>query len=81
MAKRWKNRPEGSTWGDWGEDDQLGRLNLLTQERIKAAVAEVRDGRSFCLSLDRKSTRLNSSYVVNPYAVFCFKQNRPTSLP
>ena len=51
MAKRWKNRPEGSTWGDWGEDDQLGRLNLLTPERIKAAVAEVRDGRSFCLSL------------------------------
>ena len=51
MTKRWKNRPEGSTWGDWGEDDQLGRLNLLTPERIKAAVAEVRDGRSFCLSL------------------------------
>jgi len=27
---RWKNRPEGSTWGDFGPDDQLGRLNLLT---------------------------------------------------
>ena len=24
--KRWKHRPEGSTWGDWGDDDQLGRL-------------------------------------------------------
>ena len=29
--KRWKRRPEGSTWGDWGDDDQLGRLNLLTR--------------------------------------------------
>ena len=37
MTKRWVNRPEGSTWGDWGDDDQLGRVNLLTAERIKAA--------------------------------------------
>src|SRR5476651_1868367 len=28
--KRWKHRPEGSTWGDWGDDDQLGRLNLIS---------------------------------------------------
>src|SRR5256885_1887891 len=26
---------------------------------------------------DRKSTRLNSSHLVNPYAVFCFKEPRP----
>ena len=51
MTKRWVNRPEGSTWGDWGEDDQLGRVNLLTPEKVKAAVSEVQDGRSFCLSL------------------------------
>ncbi len=51
MGKRWKNRPEGSTWGDFGEDDQKGRLNLLTPERVRRAAAEVRDGLSFCLSL------------------------------
>jgi hypothetical protein len=45
------NRPEGSTWGDWGEDDQLGRLNLLTAEKVRQGVAEVREGRTFCLSL------------------------------
>ena len=44
MTKRWKNRPEGSTWGDWGEDDQKGRMNLLTPERVKAAVGEVTEG-------------------------------------
>ena len=34
---RWKQRPEGSNWGDYGPDDQLGRLNLLTeaQERLQ----------------------------------------------
>ncbi|MDX1433028.1 MAG: cyclase family protein [Gammaproteobacteria bacterium] len=51
MKKRWRNRPEGSNWGDFGVDDQLGRLNLLSPEKVKQGVAEVRDGRSFCLSL------------------------------
>ena len=50
-SPRWKRRPEGSTWGDWGPDDQLGRLNLLTPERVKRAVAEVQAGLAFCLSL------------------------------
>ena len=48
---RWKQRPEHSNWGEFGPDDQIGRLNLITDERRLAAVAEVRDGRAFCLSL------------------------------
>ncbi|CAN7739763.1 cyclase family protein [Pseudorhodoferax sp. LjRoot39] len=48
---RWKQRPPGSTWGDFGPDDQLGRLNLLTAEKVRQGVAEVREGRSFALSL------------------------------
>jgi len=51
MAKRWKNRPDGSNWGDFGADDQLGRMNLLTPERRLAVFKEVRDGKVFCLSL------------------------------
>ena len=51
MAKRWNTRPEGSTWGDFGEDDELGRLNLLTPERVLRASAEIRTGKTFCLSL------------------------------
>lgn len=48
---RWKQRPAGSTWGDFGPDDQNGRLNLLTPEKVRQGVAEVREGRTFCLSL------------------------------
>ena len=51
MPERWKHRPEGSTWGDFGPDDQLGRLNLLTPEKVRQGIAEVREGLSFCLSL------------------------------
>jgi kynurenine formamidase len=48
---RYKQRPAGSNWGDFGPDDQLGRLNLLTAEKIRQGAAEVRAGKSFCLSL------------------------------
>lgn len=51
MQTRWKQRPPGSTWGDFGPDDQIGRLNLLTPEKVKQGVAEVREGLVFCLSL------------------------------
>ena len=49
--KRWKQRPPGSNWGDFGADDQIGRLNLLTPEKVLQGVAEVHQGRAFCLSL------------------------------
>ena len=50
-ARRWVNRPEGSNWGEFGPDDQRGRLNLLTPEKVLQGVREVQDGRAFCLSL------------------------------
>ena len=50
-TSRWTHRPPGSTWGDWGPDDELGRLNLLTREKVLQGIAEVREGRTFCLSL------------------------------
>jgi kynurenine formamidase len=49
--KRWVNRPDGSNWGEFGMDDQLGSLNHITPERVRAAIAEVREGLAFCLSL------------------------------
>ncbi|MEY2397054.1 MAG: hypothetical protein QOJ00_228 [Actinomycetota bacterium] len=48
---RFVNRPDGSTWGDWGDDDELGRINLVTPAKVLEGVAEVRAGISFCLSL------------------------------
>ncbi|MBM3492486.1 MAG: cyclase family protein [Alphaproteobacteria bacterium] len=63
MARRWKQRPEGSNWGEFGEDDQLGRLNLLTPERVKRAAQEVREGLRFCLSLP---LNLPGGNILNP---------------
>src|SRR5436190_13451858 len=48
---RWKNRPEGSNWGDFGADDQRGRMNWVTREKVLQGVAEVKEGLTFVLSL------------------------------
>jgi kynurenine formamidase len=41
-----------SNWGRWGDDDELGALNLLTPQRRAAAMASVRSGRSISLAND-----------------------------
>jgi kynurenine formamidase len=51
VVKRWKQRPPGSTWGDWGDDDELGRINLIGPQKVLQGVREVEAGLSFCLSL------------------------------
>src|SRR5512140_2149781 len=51
MAQRWNHRPAGSNWGEFGPDDQRGRMNYVTREQVLQGVAEVKEGRTFCLSL------------------------------
>jgi hypothetical protein len=51
MAQRWKQRPADSNWGEFGPDDQRGRMNYVTREKVLQGVAEVKEGRTFCLSL------------------------------
>src|SRR5262249_29131724 len=42
----------GTAWGLFGEDDELGTLNLLTPERAKESAALVRTGEVFSLNWD-----------------------------
>lgn len=49
--RRWARRPPNSNWGQFGDADQRGRMNLLTPDRVRAAAAEIREGLTFCLSL------------------------------
>lgn len=72
---RWVNRPEGSNWGDFGLEDQLGTLNYIGDEQRLSAAKEIREGRAFCLSLPldlpgeltlnprRKPPRLGPTYL------------------
>ncbi len=44
-------RLRGTAWGVYGDDDQLGSLNHLTEERVREAARLVRLGRRFNLNL------------------------------
>ncbi len=46
--------PPGSSWGLWGDDDQLGTLNLLTDERTHRAAELIQRGSVFPLNLPMK---------------------------
>lgn len=60
---RWTQRPPGSNWGDFGPDDQLGRINLLTLEKVRQGLAEAREGLTFNLSLPLD---FPGGHVLNP---------------
>lgn len=40
-----------NNWGRWGDDDELGTLNLVTDEVVRAAVATVRRGHRVTLAM------------------------------
>jgi kynurenine formamidase len=42
--------PPHSAWGVFGDDDQIGTLNLLTPERVAAAARLVQEGQVFALN-------------------------------
>jgi kynurenine formamidase len=48
---RWVKRPPDSNWGEFGPDDQRGRMNTVTREKVLQGIAEVKEGLTFCLSL------------------------------
>jgi hypothetical protein len=46
------SRSPKSSWEVWGDDDQLGAINLLTPDRVEAGIACARKGRIFSLNWD-----------------------------
>ena len=56
---------------------QMAILQFMQSGRSEVAVPTT----VHCDHLDRKSTRLNSSHVVSPYAVLCLKKNTPPPPP
>ncbi|MFJ4711449.1 cyclase family protein [Streptomyces sp. NPDC088785] len=63
IAKRVNN------WGRWGEADEIGTLNLVTDEVVRAAAAEVRTGRRVPLALPLKEDGVQTGLIpgrINP---------------
>ncbi|NGO72439.1 cyclase family protein [Streptomyces boncukensis] len=63
IAKRVNN------WGRWGPDDELGTLNLITDEVVRAAAATVRSGYRVPLALPLRQDGVQTGAIpgrVNP---------------
>jgi hypothetical protein len=51
MPKRWQRRPQGSNRGEFGPQDELGRLSMLAPAKVCQGQVETGKGIVFCLSL------------------------------
>ncbi|MER7482441.1 cyclase family protein [Streptomyces sp. NPDC126510] len=63
IAKRVNN------WGRWGADDEIGTLNLITDEVVRQAAATVRSGRRVPLALPLQQDGVQTGVIpgrVNP---------------
>lgn len=63
IAKRVNN------WGRWGEDDETGTLNLVTDEVVRAAAGTVRSGRRVPLALPLQQDGVQTGMIpgrINP---------------
>ncbi|CAG8029891.1 unnamed protein product [Penicillium olsonii] len=56
-----KAGPPGNAWGMFGDQDQLGMLNLLTPQNTAAAAREIMDG-----------VRVSTDWALNSMATPCF---------
>lgn len=61
-----KSAPPGSSWGVFGDDDQLGTLNFITPERRAAASRLVKNGKVFALDLPLLDERISIGWRTNP---------------
>ncbi|MER8042117.1 cyclase family protein [Streptomyces sp. NPDC094032] len=66
IAKRVNN------WGRWGQDDEIGTLNLITDEVVREAAATVRTGRRVPLAVPLEQDGVQTGMIpgrVNPLHV------------
>ncbi len=56
---------EMSNWGRWGEDDQLGTLNLITPAKRRDAASLVKDGVTVSLALNLNKQK--DDFNTNPF--------------
>jgi hypothetical protein len=66
-------------WGRWGDDDQMGTLNLITPEVRKRAAALVRDGASYSISREMpKGPGLGNSPRIDHHMMYFPAHREPT---
>jgi kynurenine formamidase len=73
---RWQT--ELSNWGRWGQDDELGTLNLITPARRRAAAALVREGVTVSLASTAQTEKGVDVPCPNDWAMLSASQEGAT---
>ncbi|MEU8686249.1 cyclase family protein [Streptomyces sp. NPDC048611] len=58
-----------NNWGRWGADDEIGTLNLITDQVVREAAAHIRSGRRIALALPLRHDGVQTGVIpgrVNP---------------
>ena len=50
-------------WGRWGDDDELGTLNLITQETVRAGGDCIRTGKTFALAVPLEADGIQVGFI------------------
>ena len=67
--RRWLEDPTLSNWGRWGEEDEIGAMNLITPEKMKQAAALVKVGASVSLAELQVPNVEDPVYTGRPYTM------------
>ena len=52
-----------NNWGRWGAADEIGTLNLVTDDVVRAAAAEIRSGRRVPLALPLREDGVQTGLI------------------
>ncbi|KAI0628853.1 hypothetical protein C8Q77DRAFT_343562 [Trametes polyzona] len=66
----------GCAWEVWGKDDQLGTINLLTDEVVKEAAKEIKLGKAVCLNWPIQFPHKPAFGRIPPHHEIIFKADR-----
>jgi hypothetical protein len=69
MARRFSN------WGRWWKDDELGTVNFITPEKVCAAAALVRTGRSSAWRSRSTRNGLQTGYAGRVSPIHCMMRD------
>ena len=50
-------------WGRWGDDDELGTLNLITKETVRAGGDCIRTGKTFPLAVPLEADGIQVGFI------------------
>lgn len=84
-GKTWAHHEVGkklSNWGRWGDDDEIGTLNLVTPEKVAAAAGLARTGKRIDLGMAfDKNGPQDGGFRINPVHTMTFTPLDTAGLP